>query len=376
MEYHINIYNLLICFAMVQGFIFGGMLLWRSKFNQANKYLGLTVIFLSLYLLWVLKYDFGFQKQTPQLQFLPVLYLWGMGPAFYAYIKFSFGKPISKKKLRLHFLPLLFEFLFFNGCTIIGYLNHFDIEKLNALEHFLVYNLFSIEHIIGLISIAIYLFMSFKFLAKRERKTSNNRLNYILLSFSLLWTIWLPYTIYDILYFNFDFPPSDFYTFYILFSALTYSIGFWGFKMKNNPVINDQQQELPSEKKAIPISPQMYEQAQTIISYMDKKQCYLDPELTLRDFAQDLGLHPNRVSTIVNQVLQKPFRDFLNTYRIELFKSKIAEEESSNKTLLGLAYESGFNSKATFNRAFKKQEGISPNEYLEKISPQRTQNAY
>ncbi|MEL7121124.1 MAG: helix-turn-helix domain-containing protein [Bacteroidota bacterium] len=375
MEYHINIYNLLICFAMVQGFIFGGILLWGSKFNQANKYLGLTVIFLSLYLFWVLKYDFGVQKQIPHLQFLPVLYLWGIGPAFYAYIKFSFGQLIPKKELRLHFLPLLLEILFFNGCTVLGYANGFQIENFNKIEYFIIDNLFSIEHIIGLISIAIYLVKCFQFLSQMEIKHSHKRLYYILFSFSLLWVIWLPYTLYDSWYFSFNFPPSDFYSFYILFSALTYSIGFWGFKMKNSTNLDNKVSKLSKEKTAPLISPQMYEQAKTIISYMDKKQCYLDPELTLRDFAQDLGLHPNRVSTIVNQVLEKPFRDFLNTYRIELFKSKIAEEGSNNKTLLGLAYESGFNSKATFNRAFKKQEGVSPNEYVEKIGLGRTQNA-
>lgn len=67
---------------MLQGFIFGALLCWKSKFKVAQFYLGLTVLFMSLYLLWVLKYDYEFQKWIPKLLFLPALFLWGIGPVF------------------------------------------------------------------------------------------------------------------------------------------------------------------------------------------------------------------------------------------------------------------------------------------------------
>ena len=89
MDYNLNIYNLLIGFGMLQGFIFGALLCWKSKFKGAQFFLGLTVLFLSFYLLWVLKYDYEFQTFIPELQFLPVLFLWGIGPAFYAYLRFA-----------------------------------------------------------------------------------------------------------------------------------------------------------------------------------------------------------------------------------------------------------------------------------------------
>ena len=60
------------------------------------------------------------------------------------------------------------------------------------------------------------------------------------------------------------------------------------------------------------------------------------------------------------------FNDFINHYRIEAVKEKLSAGEHNTTTLLGIAYDCGFNSKATFNRAFKKSTTLSPNEYLKK----------
>ena len=61
------------------------------------------------------------------------------------------------------------------------------------------------------------------------------------------------------------------------------------------------------------------------------------------------------------------FNDFINTYRVEEVKKAFDNGEHKKTTLLGIAYDCGFNSKATFNRAFKKNAGFSPKEYLEKL---------
>ncbi|MEO0573225.1 MAG: helix-turn-helix domain-containing protein, partial [Bacteroidota bacterium] len=65
-----------------------------------------------------------------------------------------------------------------------------------------------------------------------------------------------------------------------------------------------------------------------------------------------------------NQVYQVSFYDYVNKYRIKAFKEKIDLNEYEFKTLLALALESGFNSKATFNRVFKSIQGITPKQYL------------
>ena len=96
---------------------------------------------------------------------------------------------------------------------------------------------------------------------------------------------------------------------------------------------------------------------------MRKEKPYLDPELTLRDLARILGMNTTHLSQTINKGFGKNFNDFINEYRIEMVKKKLLSGERSNATLLELAFESGFNSKATFNRSFKKFTGKSPREF-------------
>lgn len=91
---------------------------------------------------------------------------------------------------------------------------------------------------------------------------------------------------------------------------------------------------------------------------------YKNPELTLLDLAQATGSNTALISKVINKGFNQNFNDLVNTLRIDAFKAKVAAGESSKSTLLGLALDCGFNSKATFNRAFKKQTGQTPKEYL------------
>jgi AraC-like DNA-binding protein len=71
------------------------------------------------------------------------------------------------------------------------------------------------------------------------------------------------------------------------------------------------------------------------------------------------------LSKMINQGFNLNFNDFINYYRIEAVKEKIKNGEQKTQTLLGIAYDCGFNSKATFNRAFKKATNQSPKDWIE-----------
>jgi AraC-like DNA-binding protein len=97
---------------------------------------------------------------------------------------------------------------------------------------------------------------------------------------------------------------------------------------------------------------------------MQKDKVYLDPDLTLVELAKRLKLHPNTLSQVINTLEQKNFYDYINHQRIEEFKKRVLEPENQKYNLLGLAFQSGFNSKSAFNRNFKKTTGLVPSEYL------------
>lgn len=106
------------------------------------------------------------------------------------------------------------------------------------------------------------------------------------------------------------------------------------------------------------------EWVQKIEAAITENQLHLDPDLTLFALAQVFQIHPVQLSKSINQGFGKNFNDLINYYRIDHFKHLILENRHQRETLLALALECGFNSKATFNRAFKKQEGVSPQTYI------------
>lgn len=97
---------------------------------------------------------------------------------------------------------------------------------------------------------------------------------------------------------------------------------------------------------------------------MHQDERYLDTSISLRSLAAETGIHPNKLSWMLNDQVGVSFNDFVNNFRFECFKEKALDPANKNFTLLGLAFESGFNSKSTFNEYFKKKTGITPRKWL------------
>jgi AraC-like DNA-binding protein len=104
---------------------------------------------------------------------------------------------------------------------------------------------------------------------------------------------------------------------------------------------------------------------QKIVAIVEQQQLYLNPELTLADVAQAVGLNVNVVSQTINSGLGQPFNDFINQHRVAAMKAKFERGDHLKHTLLAIAFDCGFNSKNTFNRAFKKCTGFAPKDYLD-----------
>jgi AraC-like DNA-binding protein len=113
-----------------------------------------------------------------------------------------------------------------------------------------------------------------------------------------------------------------------------------------------------------PVSASELEQLKTSLqNLMRGEKPYLEPQLTLADLSRRARLNTTILSYVINQGFGKNFNDFVNGYRVDEIKEKLRAGEAKNLNLLGLALECGFNSKATFNRAFKKITGVSPKEF-------------
>lgn len=100
---------------------------------------------------------------------------------------------------------------------------------------------------------------------------------------------------------------------------------------------------------------------------MENKKPYLEPELTLSELSSQLSTNTSFLSKVINDGTGKNFNDFINAYRVKDVINKLNAGEQKSQTLLGIAYDAGFNSKATFNRAFKKNTGKTPKEYMQSL---------
>ncbi len=103
-----------------------------------------------------------------------------------------------------------------------------------------------------------------------------------------------------------------------------------------------------------------------LLDYIEISKPYLNKNLTIGELAESLEVPTYQLSQLINDQLGKSFFEFINAYRVEEVKERFFDPRFSNLTLLGIAMECGFNSKASFNRIFKQLTGETPTEYIRK----------
>ncbi|MBK3517518.1 ligand-binding sensor domain-containing protein [Carboxylicivirga marina] len=100
---------------------------------------------------------------------------------------------------------------------------------------------------------------------------------------------------------------------------------------------------------------------------MEKEEVYLNPELSLKDLASQLNCSANTLSSVFNDLLNQNFYDYVNNYRVEHVKAMLNNKDMAHYTLLSIGFDSGFNSKSSFYRIFKKHTGLTPSEYQKQV---------
>ena len=100
--------------------------------------------------------------------------------------------------------------------------------------------------------------------------------------------------------------------------------------------------------------------------YMTTKEPFLDSDLTIQNLADQVNMSVRDLSVLINYHFEQHFYNFINTYRINKAKQLFLDPTLKHLTISEIFYKIGFNSKSSFNTAFKKQEGITPTEYRKK----------
>jgi putative ABC transport system permease protein len=320
--FHIDPYDLALLGTIFVGLTFILLLWFNRQPPTANRYLALAHLTIVLWLVRLL----GIDPARAGLQFSMAL-----GPLIYFYsLKITRPEYRFRSRDLLHFIPLLLQQgLFFSL----------------ALQ------------LLATISVIIYFYLSHRLIEQfyqRQKFNGGERprkelrwLDRQLLGFGFLWMLWL-------------LGNDVYHSFNLLLGILTVWMAASAFLRK---------EEDPT-KSAIP--DELWQKGIWLKKAMETGRYYQDAELSLSLLAKSLGTHPHELSRIINLALNKNFHEFINEYRIREVTRKMKNPDNARLTLLGIAFDAGFNSKATFNRTFKQIIGKNPAEYMSDLKNKRS----
>ncbi len=300
-----------------------------------------------------------------------ILFLWG--PALYLYIK-SYTNPEFRFTLKslLHIIPFLVH-----GIIMISMFHQFNsstktlmLKKgvLSHKEEIASYIAFHFQMLVYLMFSGINVKRYHKRISREWLAKSRVYLNWLVFVLAGYFIIWLLDVSYQTIHLLTSFSPYFFVKIvYPIVFMLVFIIMLKGLK---NPMIFAYQEPglkekysgsnlKADEKKAI------YD---NIIAIMNEKKLYREPSLSLSDLAKELSVLPKHLSQVINEYFNMNFFDFINDYRIRETKLQLSQLKESKKTILEILYDTGFNSKSSFNKAFRKNTGISPTEYRRAVN--------
>ena len=312
------------------------------------------------------------------LKILPYTY----GPLLLLYAKWMTTEdPRFNLRYLWHFVP----FIIFLIASLI-YINE---PVMHGTDGFLVVDRFVSFRIVFaitfFISITAYSIATFVVI-KRHKKRLKEFISYSSEKITLRWLVGLSITFYTgyVVMFIFGgidilvgFMPFDPYEIsFISLTLLTFLFGVFGFHqpsifeevVRNERVENSVQLELDLDIKKYQRSGLKNEDVADLVNkirkYMVIKKPYLDRDLTVFDLSSQLHISRHTLSEVINEHMGMNFYNLVNEYRVKEVKDRMKSEDYRQLTILAIAYDSGFNSKSSFNTIFKEKTGQTPSQYL------------
>ena len=307
-------------------------------------------------------------------------------PVLYFYIlSLSFGYDIKWKNILIHLLP----FLVFNCIAFVLHYNKAgDLYLKDGFPHFsntlnsgVKYSLTALLAIIP----GYYTILSFIVLLRYQKKLPDNYsyteqinlnwLKWIVISLLVLFVGLFLFIRYGVSYGLIDYPHL-FAVVGVILTIYVFFIGFCGlhqdavvnnnFAFKEN--VNNESIEATNYKNSGLTDEKADQIFIRLKLYMEEKKPFLKEDLSLTMLAGELGVTTNQLSQVINQKSDSNFFNFINGYRVETVKNKFKDPALAFYSILGIAYDSGFRSKSSFNKIFKETTNQTPLEYRKSVS--------
>lgn len=365
------IWSTLFIVCILQGlFLISLLILKRAKNPLASNLLSALILLMILSNLGYLVMHTGLVNYVPQFAGVSYGMVLLFGPLIYFYSKSVVNKTFQwNKKCWLHFIPYLLQ-VFANIPYYVAGRNQW-LHSINIfLAGELPFNVFGkIIFAVQDIHLTIYIFITYGWLKKAENNYADKQyiisvssrlkwLTTLTISFSLL--LFTAVSLYIFVFIVGKYNPVTNYIYTLATTAIIYFIVF---KLLLTPelITPDFAAKYQSYMQFNDGSGEKYLQKLKLL--MDDTKIYLNPNLKLSALAEKIGLPSHQLSKLINEKFGKSFNDFVNEYRVKEFICRVNHNENENYTLFGIALEVGFNSKSSFNSAFKKITGKTPSEY-------------
>lgn len=364
---HITFYDIAFFSAVIISLTLS-LFLWIApkEYQSANRSLAILMVMVALSMIRILSADIDLAKYIPLWNRLPLRLSMGFGPLIYFYVCLIIQpKYVFRRKDLLHFTPLLLEISF----QIFSLILKITIGNT-------IYNKFNnLLQLLAFLSVAIYLYFSRtqinsfyrnkKFQGGDRYRNELLWLDHSVAGLGMAWLLWIPFTAVDYFYYRYELNVQHYYPLYLLLISMIIWIAAKSHLKAETVMMAD------NAVKPL-LAPDLKQKGSWLKMEVKEKGYYRDAELNLNSLAEKLGLHTHELSRIINTVFKKSFNDFLNEYRVREVALKMQDSSYDHITLLGLAYESGFNSQSSFHRIFKQFTGKTPLEYknhLQKVMP-------
>lgn len=362
----VDILNLISIFQLI---LFSFFLIRKGKTGISNLLLAAFFIcqFLGISNHFILSQQAFFITVTPHMFYIGIPFHWLWAPLFYLYVKSLIYSDFGlRKKDIIHSVPFLIYLLF----DIFQFHIHSAEGKLDLINNFRFFTRQTslLLNLVITLQISVYLIFTLMMYSKYRKRLKNRQS-----SIDLQQSNWLQIFIYGYLiaFLITDLCRIGMYTYknmkdvFIFFSFFSFFIYFilLFYKAISNPLIFTKIDERQDSKTNTIPKHEAHFLLSKIKEHMLANEPYLNPELTLKDLSQDLKIPERLLSGVINQYNNQNFYDFVNYFRIEKTKKLLSEHETKRKNIQEIFYDSGFNSKSTFNLAFKKSTGITPTEF-------------
>ena len=352
--------------------VFVSLLMFQKRNKSTAEILLLLLIFSTSYLLFTYLLVFKeIHLKYPSLIVFGFSFPLLSAPLMYLYIKYQTNPIFFRRVDLLHFLPFLLYNLLFIKFYFLSFESKVEILKNNGVGY-------EIEGMIKIVLIYFsgicYITWSFISLYRHKIRlnkefSNSDKINFnwlLLLNVGLMITWVLVILIKDD---NIIFSYSAIYIICIGFFGLNQVKVFTEkdvLYLQNQNVIKNSEKKVDSGgvEETKPYDGNLEDIYSRVVELLKEKKLYLNPELKIIDLATLLNIHPNLMSKAINYVSEANFYDLINKMRVDEFMNNMKSADANKYTIIAIAFDSGFNSKATFNRNFKAISGMSPSEFL------------